>query len=124
MLAFDDFILKPDREWRLASVMQRRALDTFLAPVVAGLVVGWQKHNFEWWCRLCEPWADLRWASRDELVIWIDTRGIPRSGIETMHVVHEDGRELVATIDYGKEDDGKEDDGWKRSPWTLEAANG
>jgi hypothetical protein len=121
MLAFDDFILKPDREWRLASVMQcgKRMLDTFLAPVVAGLVVGWQKHNFEWWCRLCEPWPELRWASRDELVIWIDTRGIPRSGIETMHVVDEESCELMATIDYGKEDDG-----WTRSPWTLEAAHG
>jgi len=97
-------VREPKRErWVLPTLF-----DGFLTPLVAGLVVGWHKYDFAWWCRLCEPWPKVRWDSRDECVIWIDQRGIPRSGIETMYRVRDDGSwKLMATID-----------------WTLEPADG
>ncbi len=90
---------------------RRRVLDSFLAPVVAGIAASWSTHDFAWWCRVCEPWPPERIACEQssELVFWIDLRGVPRSGAETMHRFHRDGRrELIATIDYDKDLDAEQ----------------
>jgi hypothetical protein len=86
-------------------------LDPFLASVVAGVVGSWSAHDFAWWCRVCEPWPPERIACEQssEIIFWIDLRGVPRSGTETLHRFHRDGRcELVATVDYDKDLDAEQ----------------